>query len=178
MPDLVEAAMRLEGAVKKYLDEDPELEAVMRRMEPLLKRIYDGDVPPQRVFESIASRHSEAFEKHDDLEEAFEALDEAYDAAHLKQIRDSVGSRFVEHLDEKWTRRDCPACGSRVWTVPKCLFELREYSGGALVIGGDMNLFAVVPVVCESCGYTHFFSATRAGLQKADADWPRLPARR
>ena len=34
----------------------------------------------------------------------------------------------------------------------------------------------VVPVVCEECGYTHFFSATRSGLFKADVSWPRLPS--
>ena len=48
--------------------------------------------------------------------------------------------------------------------------------GGALVIGGDMSMYVVVPIICEQCGYTHLFSATRSGLLKASVDWPRLPS--
>jgi hypothetical protein len=176
MPDLVDAAMQLEATAKKYLEKDATLKAVVDKMEPLFKKIYDGQVPSQRLFEAIASNYEEAFEKYDDLSEAFDALNDAYEAAHLKQIRDSVGSQFVDHLKEKWAERVCPVCFGRIWTVPNCLFELREFSGGSLVIGGDMNLFVVVPVVCEECGYSHFFSATRSGLFKADVSWPRLPA--
>ena len=176
MPDLVDAAMTLEATVKKYLEKDNNLRVVINKMEPLFRKIYDGEVPPQRMFEAIADKYSEAFEEHDDLSEAFDALNDAYDEAHLEQIRKSVGSKFVDHLKRTWTERTCPVCRRQVWTVPKCQFEVREFSGGALVIGGDMNLFVVIPVVCEECGYTHFFSATRSGVIKANVSWPRLPS--
>lgn len=176
MPDLVDAAMTLEATAKKYMEKDDTLKAVVDKMEPLFKKIYDGQVPPQRMFEAIASKYEEVFEKYDDLSEAFETLNDAYEEAHLKQIRDSVGSKFVDHLKRTWTERTCPVCRRQVWTVPKCQFELREFSGGALVIGGNMNLFVIIPVVCEECGYTHFFSATRSGVFKADVSWPRLPS--
>jgi len=175
MADLVDAAMKLEAVVKQYLAKDKALSEVITKMEPLFRKIYDGQVPAQRMFEQVRDEYEEAFERYDDLEDAFDALGDAYDEAHLQQIRDSVGGQFVEHLRNKWKQRICPVCGSREWTVPNCLFELREFSGGKLVIGGGMNVYSVVPVICESCGYSLFFSAARSGLAKANIQWPRLP---
>ena len=175
MPDLVEAAMRLEGLAKKFLEKDKNLKAVMNKLEPLFRKIYDGEVPPQRMFEAIRDKYISVFDNYTVLEEALEHLDDAYQEAYLKRIRESVGKGFVSHLKKKWTERSCPVCRAQVWTVPNCLFELREFSGGSLVIGGDMSLYVVVPVICEQCGYTHLFSATRSGLLKSNVDWPRLP---
>ena len=175
MADLESAAMKLEAVVKKYLEEDKVLKFVISKMEPLFRKIYDGKVPPQRMFERVRDAYEDTFERYDDLEEAFDMLVDAYDEAHLQQIRDSVGGQFVEHVKEKWKERTCPICGAKEWTVPNCLFELREFSGGKLVIGGGMSVYSVVPVICEPCGYSVFFSATRAGLFKANIEWPRLP---
>jgi len=176
MPDLIEATMRLEGLAKKYLAKDRKLKAVMNKLEPLFRKIYDGKVPPQRMFDEIRDRYTDVFDNYESLEEALDQLDEAYQDAYQKRIRDSVGKGFVSHLKQKWAERSCPICRAQVWNVPNSLFELREFSGGGLVIGGDMSLFVVVPIICEECGYTHLFSATRSGLLKATVDWPRLPA--
>jgi hypothetical protein len=175
MPDLIEAVMRLEGLAKKYLEKDKKLKFVMEKLDPLFRQIYDGKVPHQRNFDAIRDKFADVFDNYQPLEEALDAVDEAYMEAYQKRIRESVGKGFVSHLKEKWTERSCPVCKGQVWAVSNCLFELREFSGGALVIGGDMSLYSVVPVICENCGCTHLFSATRSGLVEATVDWPRLP---
>ncbi|RME21446.1 MAG: hypothetical protein D6806_14690 [Deltaproteobacteria bacterium] len=175
MASLVDAAMQLEAVVKRYLGKDRALESVISKMEPLFRKIYDNAVPPQHMFEKVRDAYQDIFEQYEDLEEAFDGLIDAYDEANLQRIRDSVGSKFVEHVRQKWQVRTCPICGSKDWTVPNCLFELREFSGGGLVIGGGMSVYSVVPVICESCGYSVFFSAARAGLVEANIEWPRLP---
>lgn len=175
MSKLIDAVMRLEGVAKEYLAKDNKLKQVMDKLDPLFRQIYDGKVPHQRKFDAIRDKYSDVFDNYEPLEEALDAVDDAYHEAYLKKIRKSVGRGFVSHLAGKWTERSCPVCKGQTWAVPNCLFELREFSGGGLVIGGDMSVYTVVPVICENCGYTHLFSATRSGLVKATVDWPRLP---
>lgn len=58
----------------------------------------------------------------------------------------------------------CPLCNARAWNVPDVLYELREYNSGGLVVGGDMGIMPVVPLVCNNCGNTVLINAVKIGL--------------
>jgi len=70
---------------------------------------------------------------------------------------------LIRHLNEKWgAGRKCPQCGVGNWQVQDSLFELRQFGGGGLVVGGP--LIPVVPVTCANCGNTVLVNAILAGV--------------
>lgn len=69
---------------------------------------------------------------------------------------------LIEHLNEKWGGRGCAQCGSTNWQVQDSIFELRQFSGGTLVVGGP--LIPVVPVICQNCGNTVLVNGLIAGV--------------
>lgn len=58
-------------------------------------------------------------------------------------------------LNTKWKNKTCIMCGGVNWSVSDKVFELREFHGGSIVIGGS-DIFPVVPVTCTNCGNTIF----------------------
>jgi hypothetical protein len=75
--------------------------------------------------------------------------------------------KLITHLKEKWDGRRCPMCKSGNWSVQDKVFELREYHGGSMVIGGSA-LVPVVPVTCDNCGNTILINGIIAGLVKRE----------
>ena len=71
--------------------------------------------------------------------------------------------KIIKHLQEKWSGRPCPMCGNAGWSVQDSVFELREFHGGTMVIGGSA-LIPVVPVACNNCGNTVLINAIVAGV--------------
>jgi len=67
---------------------------------------------------------------------------------------------LIKHLNEKWGDRKCAQCGVNNWQVQDSVFELRQFSGGSLIVGGP--LIPVVPVTCANCGNTVLVSALLA----------------
>jgi len=60
-------------------------------------------------------------------------------------------------------------CGAHNWILNDKIFELREFQGGGLVIGGESSVFPVITVTCKDCGYTYFFNAILLGvIEKSD----------
>jgi len=55
----------------------------------------------------------------------------------------------------------CTLCGNQQWTLGENIWELREYKGGDLVVGGV--LLPVIPVFCSNCGNTLFINAKISG---------------
>lgn len=49
------------------------------------------------------------------------------------------------------------------WNVNDTVFELREFHGGGMVIGGG-PIYPVVPVSCNNCGHTVLVNAVMTGL--------------
>lgn len=76
--------------------------------------------------------------------------------------------RALRFLESKWQApRTCQVCGTDSWLVLDKLYELREFSGGAILLGG-----AVLPVLaaqCSNCGHLLFFNAIAAGGASRDA---------
>lgn len=69
---------------------------------------------------------------------------------------------LIKHLNEKWAGRKCAQCGVGKWEIQGSLFELRQFTGGGLVVGGP--LIPVVPVTCVNCGNTVLVNALLAGV--------------
>ncbi|MBI2175021.1 MAG: hypothetical protein HYU33_07475 [Candidatus Omnitrophica bacterium] len=69
---------------------------------------------------------------------------------------------LIKYLNEKWAGRKCAQCGVGNWQIQDSLFELRQFSGGGLVVGGP--LIPVVPVTCANCGNTVLVNAILAGV--------------
>lgn len=70
-------------------------------------------------------------------------------------------------LNEKWEgNKLCPVSGHNDWTLANELVEVRPFSGGGFVVGG--NVYPHVMLTCSECGYTLLFSAVRMGLLKKE----------
>jgi hypothetical protein len=66
--------------------------------------------------------------------------------------------KMINHLKHKWQGRKCPMCNGGTWNVSDRVYELREYHGGKLVVGGS-PIVPVVPVTCDNCGNTVLVNA-------------------
>lgn len=53
--------------------------------------------------------------------------------------------QIINFLNEKWKGRPCSMCGVGKWSVQDKIFELREFHGGGLVVGGS-PIIPVLPV--------------------------------
>jgi hypothetical protein len=77
--------------------------------------------------------------------------------------------KLIEFLKEKWQGRLCPMCQAGKWSVQDKVFELREFHGGGLVIGGT-PIVPVIPVTCGNCGNTIFLNAITTGIVKSEKE--------
>jgi len=68
----------------------------------------------------------------------------------------------IDHLNEKWGVRHCPMCGENSWTVSDTIYELREFQGGNVVIGGG-PIYPIIPVSCNNCGNSIMVNAIQSG---------------
>jgi predicted RNA-binding Zn-ribbon protein involved in translation (DUF1610 family) len=73
--------------------------------------------------------------------------------------------KIIQYLNTKWAVKPCPMCGIIKWNVSDKLFELREYHGGDLVIGGQASIIPLIPIICSNCGNTIFINAIVAGVE-------------
>jgi hypothetical protein len=72
------------------------------------------------------------------------------------------------HLDREWGPVSCQMCHKGQWSVGDRVFELREFSGGAMKFGGP--IIPVIPITCSNCGRTVLINAIVAGILKKDTE--------
>jgi ribosomal protein S27AE len=77
--------------------------------------------------------------------------------------------KLISFLNEKWKGRSCPMCNVGKWSVQDNVFELREFQGGGLVIGGT-PIIPIIPITCGNCGNTIFVNAITAGIVKSERE--------
>jgi hypothetical protein len=58
----------------------------------------------------------------------------------------------------------CNICSSDEWSASDTIFEVREFQGGSLIIGGNQSIYPVIPISCNKCGNTVFINALRIGV--------------
>lgn len=85
------------------------------------------------------------------------------------KLNDEQKQKLLEKLGFLKTSR-CSTCGASSWIVNDTIFEMREFQGGNLVIGGGTAILPVIPVTCKNCGQTIFFNALSLKLIESKND--------
>ncbi len=70
--------------------------------------------------------------------------------------------KAIQHLNSKWINKTCPVCQGNTWDVHPELYEMRQFNGGDMVLGGP--LIPLLVVECTNCGNTISINAIRAGV--------------
>jgi hypothetical protein len=66
--------------------------------------------------------------------------------------------RAMKWIESNWTEpRKCPICGSEDYFLLDKVWELREFHGGTLKIGGPV--LPIIGLMCNVCGHTILFNA-------------------
>jgi len=74
-------------------------------------------------------------------------------------MEDESLKKFNDTLNEIWKNQECPICKNKEFSTLSKVFELREFNGGNIIVGEGNQIFPVVPVVCNHCGYSLFFNS-------------------
>lgn len=78
-------------------------------------------------------------------------------------MTDVKSEKIIKYLSDKWKGRSCPMYGTGNWNISDKVFELREFNGGDMVIGGNSPIIPIVPVTCDNCGNVVMVNAIVAG---------------
>ncbi|NII74847.1 RNA polymerase subunit RPABC4/transcription elongation factor Spt4 [Dyella sp. SG562] len=72
--------------------------------------------------------------------------------------------KALDFIREKWSK-DCPVCGHADFSINDRLFTMVEITKEEGVkLGGNMEVFPVLPMTCQNCGNVRLLSAVYAGL--------------
>lgn len=82
------------------------------------------------------------------------------------KLNESQHQKLLTHVQTKWKApATCPVCKSNDWEVPKEVYELREFHGGGMVLGGASSIIPITPVTCKVCGNTVLINPLIAGIK-------------
>src|ERR1700753_388856 len=90
------------------------------------------------------------------------------------KLTDEQQKQFLAFINAKWRPSSCGICKQNSWGLPQHVYEMREFHGGTLVIGGS-PIVPVCPVVCNICGNTVLVNALIAGLDLSQAKQEIVP---
>ena len=72
---------------------------------------------------------------------------------------------ILKWLNHNWQgQKLCPICQKNNWNISDTVYEIREFQGGGLVVGGPV--YPTIGVICNVCGHTLFFNALKLGIIK------------
>lgn len=80
------------------------------------------------------------------------------------KLSEEQRNKLIHFLNTKRISPNCQICNSNSWGVSDTIFEMREFQGGNLILGGNQNIFPVIPVSCNECGNTIFLNAIIVGV--------------
>lgn len=84
-------------------------------------------------------------------------------------MKEADRKKLLEFLDTNWPEpKKCPICQNDDWFVHASLWEMREFTGGALPVTG--RVLPVIALECKKCGHLVLFNAIPAGLVQADEE--------
>jgi hypothetical protein len=85
------------------------------------------------------------------------------------QLNDDQTDKLLTHLRTKWPgNRPCASCGKVEWEISDRIWELREFFGGGMVLGG--SIYPVIAMTCRACASTVFLNAILIGLIERASD--------
>lgn len=62
------------------------------------------------------------------------------------------------------TKPKCPLCGGIEFELLDAVYEVREFDGTRLPLGGDVSLVPFLLTVCKKCGRMESFNALTLGI--------------
>ena len=71
--------------------------------------------------------------------------------------------KLLSRLTEIWKDKTCEICRTNEWQIDDTLFEIREYHGGATIIGSGA-IKPLITIACSNCGNTKLMNAIKLGL--------------
>jgi predicted nucleic-acid-binding Zn-ribbon protein len=79
--------------------------------------------------------------------------------AQLSDNKEKINFGYVARaLDKKWSEsRKCPICGHEEWNISDKIFTLRG-------LNKFSEAYPVIAVICDNCGYSHFFNPLVLGI--------------
>jgi hypothetical protein len=81
------------------------------------------------------------------------------------KLTEEQHKKLLEHLQKHWKAPvACSICRSNDWDINGMIYELREFHGGNMVIGGNSSIVPLVPVTCKVCGNTVLFNPLIVGI--------------
>ncbi len=81
------------------------------------------------------------------------------------KLNEQQHNQLLSHLKSKWKApADCPVCKNNDWEVSTEVYELREFHGGSMVIGGSSSIIPLSPIICKVCGNTVLINPLLAGI--------------
>ncbi len=69
--------------------------------------------------------------------------------------------KLISKLNEIWKNKTCEICTSTSWNINDTVFELREFHGGNMVIGGNSSIQPLISLTCNNCGNTKLLNAIK-----------------
>lgn len=81
------------------------------------------------------------------------------------KITEAQQSQLLNLIQTRLATFSCGVCGAFEWDLADGIWEVRQWHGGALVMGSPIMPCAMV--VCKGCGNTLFFNAVAIGFVDA-----------
>ena len=82
----------------------------------------------------------------------------------LINVEEEKVDKFLEFLNEKWTeQKQCPICGKNNWVLGSYITRNDPLRPRVTKVLGT---YCYAHVACDFCGYTLFFNAVTAGIEK------------
>lgn len=74
---------------------------------------------------------------------------------------------FLNKINTLWKNKNCPICGNVHWGIDnRIVTPLNVDENKSINIGGRFN--PLVPITCDTCGYTIFINALKLGALTMD----------
>lgn len=81
-------------------------------------------------------------------------------------LDDKRKQELVSFINERVQLKPCSLCQANSWTLSDTVWEMREFQGGSLYVGGPV--LPVIAITCNQCGNTHFLNAIVARAVKPE----------
>lgn len=72
-------------------------------------------------------------------------------------------NQLIRKLDLIWRNRTCEICGNGNWNINDTIFQLSEFQGDNIVLGGG-SVAPLISMACNNCGNTKLLNAIQLGF--------------
>jgi len=80
-------------------------------------------------------------------------------------------SEQINFLKEKisfYLKKNCQFCDHNNWVLSDTLFEIREFTGGNIIIDNNTSVMPLIVIICGNCGNMIFINAVSLKIFNKD----------